>query len=348
MACGRKEKFYHPKWQRYQPLFLTCSLKMKQTTINIYERVTGEILNREEREQRWTIRKARPAEAAGLVAELIQEDWVTFCIEGTVKKTTASKYHKRWENLCQFAIALGKRSVDEDVFLRFLYVLYALEYSSSTVEDYRSAAVKQLQMFEKEPRNWWAQSPRMRLIVAGLKKRMYLNSKRPRGAITGDLLVKIIPTLPPSYVVGFVSAYYGLLRHGDVVKLRVRDVRERSTGSSWLTIFGGKGRLAEELEWVDVSEATSLLKDHIRGRDPDESLFPMWDPEKANEFVRICSIELKWDLRLWWTFHSLRHGRAVDLRSAGITAKELKVRGRWRSSTNELYQAFPDHEEGEE
>lgn len=290
---------------------------------------------------RWAVRKASPAEAASLVADLDIGQFRSFCVGGNVKAETLVKYEAKLRVLQTFRETMGYPELDESLVMKWFYILFALEYSASTVEDYRSAVAMYLKRTIPDAKHWFTENLGFRLMVSGLKKRLKRLHSTPRGPITEDYLIKLLPRLPKKYVIGTTLAYFGLLRHGDVLRLRVGDVRERTKGRFWLAVWGGKCRDPSEMEWVDVSEATDLLKPLIAGRDPEEVLFRMWDPSEVNKAIRVTAWELKWKKEFTWSFHSLRHGRAVDLRSKGISSEELKVKGRWRSSTHELYQAFP-------
>ena len=43
--------------------------------------------------------------------------------------------------------------------------------------------------------------------------------------------------------------------------------------------------------------------------------------------------EIRWDTKLKWSFHCLRHSGAVDLRTNGAMLEDIMVRGRWRSKS---------------
>lgn len=289
----------------------------------------------------WGLTRARAADAAALVVDLETENWRAFCVEGNVKSTTLAKYNARLATLGAFASAIGMTGVTEHVFWKFTYVLFALEYSASTLEEFRSAMALDQKRSSLLSTEWWTQKLEFRIAFSGLKRRLAARFSTPRGPITRDLLLQLMLRLDKLYAIGCLVAYHGLLRHSELVTMRVRDVRQRTEGTVWIAVFGGKARLQHNMDWVDVTETGDVLQNFIAHKQAEDVVFPMWDPEKINRMIQRIAMDLNWDPTLLWVFHGLRHGKAVDLKAEGTPEKTLKVKGRWRSSTHELYQAFP-------
>ena len=59
-----------------------------------------------------------------------------------------------------------------------------------------------------------------------------------------------------------------------------------------------------------------------------------------NEQIVNASKQPGWDSELFYSFHSLRHGRAVDLRAENKSVAELRGRGRWNSNASRGYEAI--------
>ena len=104
-------------------------------------------------------------------------------------------------------------------------------------------------------------------------KRRFVGKKR--GAITGDKVKQLCSFLHSKgkgkYAVGVAAAYAALLRHGDLLDLRIRDIVKRGS-KYWVAVFGGKGREKEDLEWVEVGDFNNLFETVIEGQDLDDFL----------------------------------------------------------------------------
>lgn len=134
-----------------------------------------------ESSQWWSLRKARPADAAALVADLDASRFQKDCFRATVKDTTADKSARRADTVKTFAGQFGSRAVTEEIMMKFMYLLFALDYSAQQIEDYRSAWVLEQKVTLPES-EWWTQSQRLRLAISGLKKKLS-DRKQPRGLI---------------------------------------------------------------------------------------------------------------------------------------------------------------------
>ena len=70
---------------------------------------------------------------------------------------------------------------------------------------------------------------------------------------------------------------------------------------------------------------------------PEVPIFPGFSPRQANKLIKEAASRFSWDPDFMWSFHSLRHGRAEDLRQRGVSLNDLRVAGRWRSDQVALH-----------
>jgi integrase len=192
----------------------------------------------------------------------------------------------------------------------------------------------------------WSQDKAFRDRLQGIMSRCV--PAKIRGAIVGAMLEQLVRhAVDPLYILGFQLIFHLMLRHDEVVEAMAKDFVEagRVAGNAnpMLRIPFSKGfnlsvgqRAEGQVEafapvFLDCLEVPWLAA-LAKGRGPDGFLFPGWCKYKANSIVQECAARFGWDSQLLWSVHSLRHGKATQMRADGVPLDAIRLKGRWSSA----------------
>ena len=133
--------------------------------------------------------------------------------------------------------------------------------------------------------------------------------------------------------------FEGLLRSSEIRTLRKEHLIRTENGRWYVRAVGGKGRREDEIKVYlrDTDAKIERMWMILKKGCPDELIFPNWSAREANNIINDAAIEYKWDPKRIWSMHSLRHGKATDLKLRGVEPGERKSLGRWRSATAEQH-----------
>ena len=230
--------------------------------------------------------------------------------------------------------------VSEDAFIAFAWKRRK-RMSAASLDKFRSAMVH-FQTDLMSPDACWTQTRRFKRrwegVLSQAKGRVF-----GRGGITLPRLAQLVSmTTLPKMKVAFVLAYYALLRVGEVGYLKGRDVF--AAGPDLRVVVkakeGDKTHKAKRAKTVPYTEVrvpgrADLMQ--VLSTKPDVLLFPGFSPRLANRIIKEAASRFSWDPDFLWSFHSIRHGRAEDLRQQGVSLNDLRVAGRWRSDQVALH-----------
>jgi len=277
------------------------------------------------------LRSVREEDVRKAVKRHLEDGDVQFLAVDAVSEDYAKERVREWAKIEELLGVHGAAHVRMEPFLA-LCMSMAPHYCTSKLEKMRGALVwRQIQ--ELEPTMRWSRDERFLVGFKGAKK-----SCRPfaeRGAISETKLSKLVQWLTQKgltmYARGFVVAFYGLLRHSDVIRMRWSDVEFGA--EILLSIIGGKGREKEHVDEVRATEARLSLEAAVAAAQGHGLLlFPGWNKAFANDLIREFAELDGWDKGQKWTVHSLRHGFAAKLKRDGVCELARKQRGRWSSS----------------
>ena len=170
--------------------------------------------------------------------------------------------------------------------------------------------------------------------------------KEPRGAMNLTMLRQLVGLARQlnehRLMRGFIVAWSGALRHNELMKLKLRQVRFETEGSASLRIpmkRTMKQRVFRRgcgyhVRPVTLDIAVAILKsEKKRGGDGCRLLFAGWDAKAANELIHRAARVFEWDEDYTWDgLHTLRHGAAEEAaeRVAKMT-RAVQVTGGWNS-----------------
>lgn len=150
------------------------------------------------------------------------------------------------------------------------------------------------------------------------------------------------------FIAGIRIAFNFLLRHSELLRLRFCDAEfiERLDSVS-LTIIGPKGHAtsnhgAPSIFYARVPETGSFFRALGKPEAADQGMFSKWNKNLINEIIMRTATRHGWDPTMRWSFHSLRHGGAQDLKERGVALSDRMTRGRWSSATVAEHYARPD------
>ena len=175
------------------------------------------------------------------------------------------------------------------------------------------------------------------------------------------------PFLGKLYIALFLTAYYGLLRIGEVTQgqhcLMAKDVRIGVNKKKMLFLLHtskthGKGNKPQRIKITSIPlgnktnkrtvedhcpyEALNIyLQSRPRAKANDEQFFVFRDntpvqPQHARHILSLMLRRLGLNEKLY-NFHSYRIGRSSDLMKMGVSVETIKKIGRWRSNSVFVY-----------
>lgn len=232
----------------------------------------------------------------------------------------------------------GIEEITEESYLRFLkwrMVKFGLE--PSTLRTYRATLLHyQKDLLPKQLR--WAEDEGFQRRARGMEQSA-AKHVRPRGGITLDRLQQVkkeCAKLPKKRMLrlGFSLAYMAMLRRAELMALRREDLRVQGN-ELVVTVLRGKGRKNKtgyQVVETRVKDGAQFIK-WFEDVPPKELLFPQWDTVAAAKVIEDTCKKYKWTTELWFSFHSLRHGSAEDMKQAGVSLKDICTKGRWLSTS---------------
>ena len=169
--------------------------------------------------------------------------------------------------------------------------------------------------------------------------------RRPRGAIDRELFGHLVKEalerdLPDMHAALIVQ--FGISCRGPSV-LPFLTVADVNFGAKTVNVARKatkieKGKHGEKITVPIVTvECYERLKAMSKGRAADALLFPTWDAERSNTFIREVAAKYKWATDFQWTNHSLRHGSAMEYTEELLD--KLRARGGWKCSKTALFYA---------
>ena len=230
--------------------------------------------------------------------------------------------------------------VSETAFLEFAW-RRRKKMMGASLDKFRSAMVH-FQLDLVSPENCWTQTRAFKRrwdgVLTQAKGRVF-----GRGGITSARLAQLLSIVSEAKMrVAFVLAYYALLRVGELHFLKGRDVF--AAGSDLRVVIKAnngdkthKAKRAKSAPYMEVRVPGRADLMQVLAARPEDLLFPGWSPRKANALIKQAASHFQWDPDFMWSFHSLRHGRAEDLRQSGLSVDDLRVAGRWRSDRVALH-----------
>lgn len=252
----------------------------------------------------------------------------------SVARTTAATYANALSTIRAYFGDTPLQEASAKQLCEF-FVDTARQRSASTLRNFYSALLKEATA-EGWPRLLRVlRSPRLRETYKAACHGS-LTVGKPRGAITIDKLQQLVWATPRGpYRSGFILAYAAMLRHQELMDLRVNNLVVDGENVR-VTVIGGKAQKARQghpaTASVTVAEGFAIhLPKIIEGRRRTELVFPDWQQAVALAHVARAARIHGWDPALQWTVHSLRHGAATDLRLAGRSELEICAKGRWSS-----------------
>lgn len=279
------------------------------------------------------MRKVTRAEMRAPVEQSARLGWA---FRGLHPKTV-SDYQRDMVRLLDWTGGTHVQDIKMDVFLGLMARL-APHYSSSRLEKFRaSLAIHQVTLMEAQDR--WSRDEAFKKAFDGLL--VMCVPMVDRGPITRPKLVALVEYAvglgEHLYAMGFQVGYNALLRHSDLIRLEEPhiDIRKDESNRVILMIVGGKNQAAlgegrPGIEYVDAPD-TDLIFEHLIAQGaPGVPLFRGWNKHKANVLIKDFAKLAGWNLSLKWTFHSLRHGCATDMKLDGVSEETRKTRGRWK------------------
>lgn len=176
--------------------------------------------------------------------------------------------------------------------------------------------------------------------VKGLTNCDKSNIRNVRGGITAAM-VKSLLTLPEKTIPRTFKDYFILLqatgmRGNQLGRQRVDHIFYDKDKRSWYFVCPGnnKGRGNTERGQFEIHEPLSTWNEELERiikkakATGQEYLAPTWSATQGNIFIKLAAKTLKWNKKLMWVVHSLRHGAAIDCFECGdgdLMAKMLRV-----------------------
>lgn len=242
----------------------------------------------------------------------------------------------------------------EETFLDIMGMLIESGISQSGVSKHRDA----MAFFQRdrlpfnEPHRRWTEDEGFRIRFRGLLAWAAFADGRPsRGPIDQHRLEQLVSLCEERdlamYGAGFVLAYDTMLRHGEFSTLKRAQILKSGDRVSTIHIVGIKGHRQPGRKpfhiFVKPDISATLLGSWLDSTDSETWLFPGWDQRLANRLIADAAAAFEWPKHFNYSVHSLRHGRALDLKAKGIDPQEIMLRGRWASRrTMEHYAAAED------
>jgi integrase len=269
---------------------------------------------------------------------------------GGLSEATRKGYSSAVRRVDRIAIAYGfpRGMRDRSVFLRYLLanVQLGIARGNSTMNHVRCALAHRQEMEGEEE---WANTPFIKKAVgrhdtAGKRatvQQVATGAIPPavvRGAVTADLLEKLLPHLqPPEAALLARLQFYGCLRPGEAFVLRCSCLTTNDAGDDAIIILSNKAlrpsnaRRVAAFQTRPISGATLVvLKEaiaaaRVAGRTDDDALFAILRPVYTANFAAAVSLSIAEDHPgLSFVPHSLRHGCVADA-AAKAAAKGLPI-----------------------
>ena len=328
----------------------------------------------------YIILDSKPSDTSSLseqstISTLNMERIVDQLKQGRVRNTTKKLYHTVWKNFNEFFIKLDRKPETwEDRLVLFVGYLADKRRCSQTIRSYISA-IKNILADDG------IKLSTDKFLLTAITKACKLRNDQVRTRLPIqkgllNIILKYVKNfyedsgqlyLASLYQALFASAYYGLLRVGELTTgthpIRARDIQIAENKQKILFILRSSkthGKYAKP-QFIKITSQPvgnkktifcpyEMLVNYIKIRpkylNQDEAFFVFRDrsPVRPNNMLSILREILKlagFEASLY-TVHSMRHGRSLDLYNFGIQIPTLMKIGRWSSNTVYTYLAF-DH-----
>ena len=120
------------------------------------------------------------------------------------------------------------------------------------------------------------------------------------------------------YALFFIMIFYGAFRKTAGSSVLVKDVRFGTDVGTVVHTARTKDTRPGNIDipgklhnFKEVNNLTILLQDLVRGKGPEEKLFPDFNDEKANDLIKNIAAEHRWGTG-YWVVTSLRHGASRE------------------------------------
>jgi len=133
----------------------------------------------------------------------------------------------------------------------------------------------------------------------------------------GDMTRLLLKWGYTEYALHFVFVFYTMFRKMRGGNVLVSDVRfDTDIGT---TIASKRAKFASSVRvepgaignFKEVHNLTTFLKDLVKGKEPNDRLFPSYVEKTANDIIKRCAEKLKWGEGKWCVL-SLRHGSSRE------------------------------------
>ncbi|PHR97598.1 MAG: hypothetical protein COA68_12340, partial [Oceanobacter sp.] len=231
-----------------------------------------------------------------------------------LRPRTRQDYMRDIAQLCTWCGVEGVDAIEEQPFFEIAITLADLGYSASRLEKFR-CALAHYQCDQLPPQDQFTQTKGFRKRFSGALS--LCKAAVCRGGITEEKLAILVNDAPNTMKLGLLLGYKALLRHSELVNLRVCDVAI-SGKDAVVTVIGPKGCKEKDgkAAQVFVTRCPGVgrgIKPWIANREGSEILCTNWSRDAANEYIAQVAKKQNWDTKRIWSFHSLRHGHAMDM-----------------------------------
>lgn len=257
--------------------------------------------------------------------------------EGDLKASSRQAYAAMIIRMCKLCKVSDPIEITEAAFFSMMDAV-AGHRSLSVLEGYRSALLR-IHDAQQPPITWLRTAIATRLTKALATKA--LSGHESKGGITRIKLAQLHRALPKELKLGVLLAWAALLRHGELCRLR-RDQLCIAGDDLQITLYDTKG----DKQYIQRKEHHITIADGARKytkNGPSKGridmsipahmlIFPLWDRNAANAAIAAAAKALKWSSNFRWSFHSLRHGAAEQMKLDGVPLADRMRIGRWTSA----------------
>lgn len=234
------------------------------------------------------------------------------------------------------------KELREDEFLMVMMEYVEAGYSASRIEKFRGA-VAHFQCTEMVKSARWTRDEGFKKRFKGLLS--LCATSRLRGGITVVKLRELCARCPEEWKLGIILGYTGLLRVSEMKALTKRDI-EFAGEDAYARVIGPKGYKASggraaKVFMVHLPLLQEYIAEMVAPLKAGDQICAEWDDKQVNAFIQAVAKELEWDPTMQWSFHSLRHGAAMDLQREGVELSDRKRLGRWKSNRMAQWYARP-------
>lgn len=260
-------------------------------------------------------------------------------VAASVKHETWQRYRAELKKFVTWVedyaeVPITQVHLNDALVMRYLNIFLEAGLSYSKANKVRSAIVKMCSVFQKEQ---FLHTRTFKDYLVGFRK-LTAHRRKDRKAITQEHLKTLLeytalhlkPEIARVLTAAFIMGYYCLFRISELLQIRKVSFSDPNV-MTYIIDFPTKTEVGQVTRAITLPPNVYVFLKQFWGSRTDRAVFGNLGRELPNKLIQACFARMGG----FWSFHSLRHGRARDLYCI-IPLERVMFFGRWRSRQSAL------------